>query len=58
MTKKQQRRRYKLHQNIKKMFGYSATQKTVYVPHDFELENRYLKELIDKYNYQIQYQIQ
>ncbi len=58
MTYKQLRRRYKLHQYIKQLYGYSATQKTIYVPHDCEVDNRYVKELLDNYNYQIQFQIQ
>ncbi|SNA83219.1 conserved hypothetical protein [Flavobacterium psychrophilum] len=57
MTKKELRRRYKLHQNIKQLFRYSATHKTVYVPHGSHVDNRYIKELQEKFNYQIQFQI-
>ncbi|MBL7868853.1 MAG: hypothetical protein JNM71_12635 [Flavobacterium lindanitolerans] len=57
MTQKEKNRRYKLHQKIKAKYRYEAQKKTVYVPHDDDLDNKDLKELTTKFNYNIQFEI-
>lgn len=52
-----QNRRYKLHQKIKKRFEYFGKQRTVIVPHDYNLDCEFLIELRDKFRYNIQYSI-
>ncbi|MDN3672645.1 hypothetical protein QWY99_06200 [Flavobacterium branchiarum] len=53
----EQNRRYKLHQKIKERFEYYAKKRTVIIPHDYNLECEFLKELRDKFRYNIQYSI-
>lgn len=57
-TKAQNRRRYKLHQQLKKnpeIRVYSRMLE-VKIPHDFEAENnKQLRELCDKFGYNVQY---
>ena len=51
-------RRYRLHQKlIKAGVKYNANLKTIYLPWDFEMENKDLKELQKEYSYQIQLEI-
>lgn len=57
MTQKERNRRYKLHQKIKGKYRYEAQKKTVYVPHDDDLENKDLNELKTKFHYNIQLEI-
>jgi hypothetical protein len=56
--KKSNRRRYRLHQHVKKIYRYSSQNKTIYIPFNGCLNNRFVQELKDKYNYQIQLEIQ
>jgi len=55
--KPKDKRRYYLHQKIKKLFKYSASKKQVFINWDQEVQNRYLIELKEKYNYSIQTEI-
>jgi hypothetical protein len=51
-------RRYRLHQKLLKAgVKYSSNLKTIYVPWDFEMENKDLKELQTDFSYQIQFEI-
>jgi hypothetical protein len=51
-------RRYRLHQKlIKAGLKYNSNLKTIYLPWDFEMENKDLKELQKEYSYQIQLEI-
>lgn len=51
-------RRYRLHQKlIKAGVKYNPNLKTIYLPWDFEMENKDLKELQKEYSYQIQLEI-
>lgn len=51
-------RRYRLHQKLIKLgLRYNPNLKTIYVPWDFEMENKDLKELQNNYCYQIQLEI-
>lgn len=51
-------RRYRLHQKLKKAnVRFSSNSKTVFVPFDYELQNKDIKELQNEYNYQIQLEI-
>jgi hypothetical protein len=51
-------RRYRLHQKLWKAgVKYSSNLKTIYVPWDFEMENKDLKELQTDFSYQIQFEI-
>jgi hypothetical protein len=52
-----QKRRYKLHQKIKNQFRYYAKKRTVVVPYDYNLKNKFIDELRDKFKYNIQYSI-
>jgi hypothetical protein len=54
---KNNRRRYRLHQHIKKIYRYNSQNKTVYIPFNHYLNNRFVQELKDKFNYQIQLEI-
>ncbi len=56
-TKKSIYRKYRLHQNIKKMYRYQSSTKTIFVPCDDDLKNKYLTELQSNYGYQIQLEI-
>lgn len=57
--KKCQKRRYVLHQRIKKFASYNAKNRSVEVFYDDEnlLKNRFIIELIEKYHYNIQLSI-
>jgi len=60
MTKKrtpEQNRRYKLHQKIKQSFELYAKKRLVVIPHDYDLKNKFVIELRDKFRYNIQYSI-
>jgi len=46
--KPKDKRRYYLHQKIKKLFKYSASKKTVFINWDQEVQNRHLIELKEK----------
>jgi hypothetical protein len=51
-------RKYRLHQKLKKAgVRYNPNLKTIYVPWNFEMENKDLKELQNNYCYQIQLEI-
>ncbi|GIJ95124.1 hypothetical protein CAPN002_23420 [Capnocytophaga stomatis] len=57
-TKAQNRRRYRLHGQLKKIaeLRIYSRKLEVKVPHDFEAEsNKQLRELYDKFGYNIQY---
>lgn len=54
---KEQNRRYRLHQKIKKLFVCYAKKKTVIVPFDWDLQNVFVLELRDRFNYNIQFSI-
>ena len=56
-TKKSTYRKYRLHQKIKKLYRYQSGTKTVFVPFDDDLQNKYILELQRDYNYQIQLEI-
>lgn len=58
MRTSKQNRRYRLHQKLAKAgVRYNPNVKTIYVPWDFETENKDLKELQKDFNYQIQLEI-
>jgi len=51
-------RRYRLHQKLRKAdVRFRCSSKTVFVPFDYDLQNRDIKELQNEYNYQIQLEI-
>jgi hypothetical protein len=50
-------RKYRLHQKIKKMYRYQYNTKTIFVPYDEDLQNKYILELQRNYDYQIQLEI-
>lgn len=54
---KEENRRYKLHQRIKSKCRYIASQKKVYVPHDYDINDKDFNELKNKFNYNIQLEI-
>lgn len=53
----QRKRRYKLHQNIKDRFRYSALKRTVYIHWDDEVTDKSVIELRDVFGYNIQTEI-
>ncbi len=50
-------RKYRLHQKIKGLFRYQSSTKTIFVPYNDDLQNKFLLELQNNYNYQIQLEI-
>jgi hypothetical protein len=52
-----QNRRYKLHQKIKGRFEYHAKKRTVIVSYDYDSDDEAIKELRDRFRYNIQYTI-
>jgi hypothetical protein len=56
-TKKSIYRKYRLHQKIKELYRYQSSTKTIFVPYDENLQNKYILELQRNYNYQIQLEI-
>jgi hypothetical protein len=50
-------RKYRLHQKIKGLYRYQSSAKTIFVPCNEDLQNKYLLELQNNYNYQIQLEI-
>ena len=51
-------RKYRLHQKlIKAGVKYNPNLKTIYVPWDYAIENKDLKELQNNFSYQIQLEI-
>lgn len=50
-------RKYRLHQKIKELYRYQSSTKTIFVPYDEDLQNKYILELQKNYNYQIQLEI-
>jgi hypothetical protein len=52
-----QNRRYKLHQKIKIQFELYAKKKLIVIPYDYNLRNKFVIELRDKFRYNIQYSI-
>jgi hypothetical protein len=50
-------RKYRLHQKIKGLYRYQYITKTIFVPCNDDLQNKYLLELQNNYNYQIQLEI-
>ncbi len=62
MCKKQQNRRYQLHQSIKNNFEYDVKTKLVKLPHNFS-EDQYSKKIVNalkelqKMNYSLQISI-
>jgi hypothetical protein len=58
MRTSKQNRRYRLHQKLAKQgIRYSSNAKNIYVPYDFDTENKDLKELQKDFKYQIQFEI-
>lgn len=58
MRTSNENRRYRLHQKLKKAgVRFDSDIKTVYVPYDDALQNKDMKELQNKFNYQIQFEI-
>lgn len=50
-------RKYRLHQKIKGLYRCQSSIKTIFVPCDDDLQNKYVLELQRNYNYQIQLEI-
>jgi hypothetical protein len=56
-NKQKSNRKYKLHQRIKELYRFEPNCKTIFVPFDDDLKNKYVLELQNNYNYQIQLEI-
>ena len=57
MTKKEHRRRYRLHKKVKEIVSLLPRQRTISVPYGFETTNKYILELIERFHYNIQFHI-
>lgn len=55
MTKKENNRRYKLHQKVKNEVDLKSKQRLIEVPLGFETNNKYLIELRDRFQYNFQF---
>ncbi|RUT67758.1 hypothetical protein D0817_24660 [Flavobacterium cupreum] len=54
---KKTNRRYRLHRKIKGLYRFQVRQKIIYVPDSDDMTNKALRELHEKFNYQIQFEI-
>ncbi len=50
-------RRYKLHQKIKQLFEFYSRKKLIIITFDYDLKDKFVIELRDRFKYQIQYSI-
>ena len=58
MRTSKQNRKYRLHQKLAKQgIRYNSNIKNIYVPYDFDTENKDMQELKENYRYQIQFEI-
>lgn len=57
MTKKEHRRRYRLHKKIKDIVTLQSRQRTISVAYGFETNNKYILELIERFHYNLQFHI-
>ena len=57
MTKKEHRRRYRLHKKVRDYVNLLPQQRTISVPYGFETKNKYILELIERFHYNIQFHI-
>ena len=51
-------RRYYLHQKMKNTYSYNSSHRIIYVPENTTIECVFAKELIENYNYTVQYIIE
>jgi hypothetical protein len=57
MTKKEHRRRYRLHSKIRLIVNLIPRQRTISVPYGYETQNKYILELINRFHYNFQFHI-
>ena len=57
MTKKEHRRRYRLHSKVKDIVNLLPRQRTISVPYGYETKNKYILELINRFQYSLQFHI-
>lgn len=57
MTKKEHRRRHRLHKKVRDIVSLLPRQRTISVPYGFETKNKYILELIERFHYNIQFHI-
>lgn len=57
MTKKEHRRRYRLHNKVRDIVNLLPRQRTISVAYGFETNNKYILELIDRFHYNLQFHI-
>ena len=57
MTRKEHRRRYRLHQKVKNKCLLDSHKRTISVPHGYKVNDKYMRELIDKFPYNSQQEI-
>lgn len=57
MTKKEHRRRYRLHSKVKEIVNLLPRQRTISVPYGYETKNKYILELINRFHYNLQFHI-
>lgn len=57
MTKKEHRRRYRLHAKVRDLVNLLPRQRTISVPYGYETSNKYILELINKFHYNFQFHI-
>lgn len=57
MTKKEHRRRYRLHSKIRLIVNLMPRQRTISVPYGYETQNKYILELINRFHYNLQFHI-
>jgi len=57
MTKREHWRRYRLHKKVKGIVDLLPRQRTISVPYGFETENKYILELIQRFQYNLQFHI-
>ncbi len=57
MTKKEHRRRYRLHKKVRDYVNLLPRQITISVHYGFETKNKYILELIERFHYNLQFHI-
>jgi hypothetical protein len=57
MTKKEHRRRYRLHSKVRLIVNVLPRNRTISVPYGYETSNKYILELINRFQYNLQFHI-
>lgn len=57
MDKKLHQRRYRLHQKVKSLVTLQSRQRTMHVPISYQCTNKYMLEIINRFKYNLQFQI-